>query len=202
VSENKSKIIGLSKEQVILSREKYGSNLIETKKENRFFEVMKTLAEEPMVILLLAASTLYFITGHTGDGIFLAVAIVLVSALSLFQDSRSRNALEKLKIYTKPNCKVIRNGETEEIKTDELVIGDCLIAEEGTSVSADGIIIQSNDFSVNESILTGESFPVFKDPGKEDNKIYRGTSVTSGLAIAEISAVGSNTQLGKIGKSL
>lgn len=202
MSENKSKIIGLSKEQVILSREKYGSNLIETKKENRFFEVMKTLAEEPMVILLLAASTLYFITGHTGDGIFLAVAIVLVSALSLFQDSRSRNALEKLKIYTKPNCKVIRNGETEEIKTDELVIGDCLIAEEGTSVSADGIIIQSNDFSVNESILTGESFPVFKDPGKEDNKIYRGTSVTSGLAIAEISAVGSNTQLGKIGKSL
>ncbi|HMQ67361.1 MAG TPA: cation-translocating P-type ATPase [Ignavibacteria bacterium] len=202
MSENNIEYTGLTTEQIILSREKYGSNVIEEKKESRLFEIAKSMAGEPMVILLLAASILYFISGQTGDGIFLAVAIVLVSAISLFQDSRSRNALEKLKIYTKPNCKVIRNGDTEEIKTDELVVGDYLIAEEGTSVSADGIIIRSNDFSVNESILTGESFPVFKDRGKDDNKIYRGTSVTSGLAIAEVTAVGSETQLGKIGKSL
>lgn len=197
-----TEITGLTNEQVARSRERFGSNLILLKKENRFFEILKSLAGEPMVILLLAASILYFITGNTGDGIFLAVAIVLVSAISLFQDSRSRNALEKLRLYTKPNCKVIRNGETEEIKTDDLVVGDFLIAEEGTSVSADGIIVQSNDFSVNESILTGESFPVFKDRGKEDNKIFRGTTVTSGLAIAEITEIGNNTQLGKIGKSL
>ena len=197
-----TEITGLTKEEVARSREKFGSNLIVLKKENRFFEIVKSIAGEPMVILLLAASILYFITGNTGDGIFLAVAIVLVSAISIFQDSRSRNALEKLKLYTKPNCKVIRNGETEEIKTDDLVVGDFLIAEEGTSVSADGIIVQSNDFSVNESILTGESFPVFKDRGKEDNKIFRGTTVTSGLAIAEITEIGNNTQLGKIGKSL
>ncbi|MCB0728981.1 MAG: cation-translocating P-type ATPase [Ignavibacteriae bacterium] len=202
MSENNTEYTGLTTEQIILSREKFGSNVIEVKKENRFFEILKNLTGEPMVILLLAASILYFISGQTGDGIFLAVAIVLVSAISLFQDSRSRNALEKLKVYTKPNCKVIRNGDTVEIKTDELVVGDYLIAEEGTSVSADGVIIRSNDFSVNESILTGESFPVFKDRGKDDNKIYRGTSVTSGLAIAEVTAVGNKTQLGKIGKSL
>lgn len=202
MSEINTEITGLTNEQVILSREKYGSNIIEEKKKSRFFEVIKSLSGEPMVTLLLAASILYFISGHTGDGIFLAAAIVLVSAISLYQDSRSRNALEKLKIYTKPNCRVIRNGETEEIKTDELVTGDFLIADEGTSVAADGVIVQSNDFSVNESILTGESFPVFKDSSKEDNKIYRGTSVTGGLAIAEVTAVGSKTEIGKIGKSL
>ena len=85
----------------------------------------------------------------TGDGIFLSSAIILVSFISLFQDSRSRNALQKLKNLTQPNCTVIRNGKREVIKSEELVIGDSLIVEEGTSVTADGIIIHSNDFSVN-----------------------------------------------------
>ncbi len=76
------------------------------------------------------------------------------------------------------------------------------MVEEGTSISADGIIIRSNDFSVNESILTGESLSVEKDSSKEDNLIFRGTSVASGLAIATITAIGNETKLGKIGKSL
>ena len=97
---------------------------------------------------------------------------------------------------------MIRDGKVEEIKSEDLVVGDSLMIEEGTSITADGIIVHSNDFSVNESILTGESLSVYKDHTKVDNLIYRGTTVASGLAIATITAIGNETKLGKIGKSL
>lgn len=200
--QDSNSITGLTQVQVEASRTAHGSNTLAFKKENGFWEALKTLAKEPMVVLLLAASVLYFISGKTGDGIFLGCAIVLVAAISLYQDSRSRNALEKLKNFTEPRAKVVRDGQTIEINTDELVIDDCMVIEEGSSIPADGYIIQSNDFSVNESILTGESFAVFKDATKEDNLVFGGTQVASGLAIARITAIGNETKLGKIGKSL
>lgn len=195
-------IQGLTDDEVLQAREKHGSNRAEYKKESWFTDAVKSLAKEPMVILLLVTSTIYFVTGNYGDGIFLAFAIVLVAAISLYQDSRSRNALEKLKNLTAPDCKVIRNGKIIEIKTEELVIGDALVTEEGTAIAADGKIILSNDFSVNESILTGESLPVYKDKGKDDANIYQGTTVAGGLAIATVTAIGNQTRLAKIGKSL
>ena len=195
-------IKGLTDEEVITAREKFGYNRLTYKKESGFLKAVKSLAKEPMLILLLVAASVYFITGDFGDGIFMTSAIILVAAISLYQDSRSRNALEKLKEFTNPGCKVIRNGVAVEIKTEELVVGDSLMAEEGSSVAADAIIVHSNDFSVNESILTGESMPVYKDREKEDNLIYAGTTVGGGLAIATITAIGNQTKLGKIGKSL
>lgn len=199
---NNFNIKGLTTEQVDIAREKFGQNKLQYKKENGFIDAIKSLVKEPMVILLLVASLIYFISGKNGDGIFLSSAIVLVATISLYQDSRSRNALEKLKRFTQPTCKVIRNDNIEEIKSEDLVAGDSLIVEEGTFISADGIIVHSNDFSVNESILTGESLSVFKDKTKTDNCIYSGTTVSSGLAIATITAIGNETKLGKIGKSL
>ncbi len=193
---------GLTTEEVLLSRKKYGRNELHYKKENAFFKLITSLIKEPMVILLLVTSSIYFIVGDIGDGIFLAAAILLVSAISLYQDSRSRNALEKLKIISQPHCNVIRNGKVEKIPIEDVVIGDSLMVEEGVTIAADGTIVHSNDFSVDESILTGESLTVYKDKTKEDNKIYRGTIVTSGLAIATITAIGNETYLGKIGKSL
>lgn len=195
-------IQGLSDSEVVASREKFGVNVLESKKRNPFFEAVKGLIKEPMVILLLVAATLYFFTGNTGDGIFLAAAILLVAAISLYQDAKTHDALDKLKELSQPNCKVIRNGKVVEIKSQDVVIGDFLMVEEGATIVADGTIVHSNDFSVNESILTGESFSVEKNPTSEDNKIFMGTQVGGGLAIAEISAVGNQTKVGKIGKSI
>jgi P-type Ca2+ transporter type 2C len=195
-------IKGLSDAEVLQSREKLGSNKLEFKTESGLNAALKSIVKEPMIILLFVAALIYFISGKTSDGFFLVTAIILVAFISLYQDVRSRNALAKLKQFSQSTCKVIRNGITTNIKSDELVIGDCLIVEEGTIIAADGIIIHSNDFSVNESILTGESLPAFKDQSTKDNYIYTGTSVTSGLAIATITNTGNNTKLGKIGKSL
>ena len=202
MSINQFNIKGLDSEQVKLSREKFGLNKLNYKKENSFLEVLLRIVKEPMTILLLVASAIYFISGETGNGIFMVVAILFIASISLYQDSRSKNALEKLKVISQPHCKVIRNGKIEEIVSEELVVNDFLLVEEGTSITADGTIVHSNDFSVNESILTGESLAVFKDKEHENNRIYSGTTVASGLAIAEITAIGNETKLGKIGTSL
>lgn len=199
---NQFNISGLTNEQVVLARKNFGQNKLDYKKENNFFDTVKRIAKDPMTILLLVASSIYFVSGKTGDGIFMTVAIIFITSISLYQDSRSKNALEKLKDLSQPKCKVIRDGEIAEIKSEDLVVGDSLMVEEGTSITADGIIVHSNDFSVNESILTGESFAVFKDTTKEDKFIYSGTTVASGLAIATITGIGNQTKLGKIGLSL
>lgn len=202
MSINNFDIKGLTDEEVLRSREQFGRNALKFKKENGVLEALKSLAKEPMITLLLVASLIYFISGQIDDGLFLLSAIVIVSVISLYQDAKSRNALEKLKDFTQPTCSVIRNGETVQIKSEDLVIGDSLIVEEGTSIPADGIIVHSNDFSVNESILTGESFAVFKDKLHEDNSIYKGTTVASGLAIATVTHIGNQTKLGIIGESI
>jgi Ca2+-transporting ATPase len=199
---NISDISGLSDAEVLAARKKYGSNRLEFKPENALLQAIKALATEPMVILLLITSTLYFINGNLSDGVFLACAIVLVATISLYQNSRSKIALDKLKNITQPACKVIRNGEQTEIHRDDLVLGDSLIVEEGTSIAADGVIIRSNDFSVNESILTGEAMPLYKDNTLPDRYIYQGTTVATGLAVATVTAIGTKTKLGLIGKSL
>ncbi|MEP6747432.1 MAG: cation-translocating P-type ATPase [Bacteroidota bacterium] len=199
---NNFNIKGLTQQQVLDARELYGYNKLEYKKEDGFIDALKRLVKDPMVLLLLVAASIYFVSGDIANGIFLAAAIILQGIISLYQDARSRNALEHLQHFTQPKCKVIRNGQTAEIASEELVVGDSLVVEEGSSINADGIIIHSNDFSVNESILTGESLSVFKDQTLEDNLIYRGATVASGLAIATVTAVGNQTKLGKIGKSL
>jgi len=193
---------GLNEKEVLISRTKYGRNELHFKNENAFLKLFKSLIKEPMVILLLVTASIYFIVGDIGDAIFLAAAILLVSTISVYQDTRSRNALEKLKIISQPNCNVVRNGQVHKIPVADIVIGDSLMVEEGATIAADGIIVHSNDFSVDESILTGESLSVYKDKTKKQNEIYRGTTVLSGLAIAKITAIGNETHLGKIGKSL
>ncbi|MFM6925945.1 MAG: cation-translocating P-type ATPase, partial [Ferruginibacter sp.] len=195
-------ISGLTDEEVLASRKLHGSNEQSAENRSGFFIALKDIIKEPMLLLLVAASTIYFITGNMTDGIFMASAIVLVSAISLYQESRSRNALAALKKLTQPHGKVIRNGKTIEISSADIVVNDLLVAEEGTAIAADGFIIQSNDFSVNESILTGESFSVFKSATGEDRMVYQGTAVTTGLAICKITQTGSDTKLGQIGKSL
>ena len=195
-------IQGLSNEEVTQSREKNGPNSMDHQDKNHFITSLIEMIKEPMFLLLILATSIYFITGEYSNGIFMLAAIVLVSTISLYQESKSRNAIEELKKLSQPKSKVIRNGEIIEIPSEEIVLGDYIQTEEGTFIPADGSIIQSNDFSVNESILTGESLSVFKNEKSEVNQVFQGTIAASGLAICEVTAIGNQTQLGKIGKSI
>lgn len=202
MTKEQNKIAGLSNEEVIFSRNKNGSNSLEHQEKNHFLMSLLEMVKEPMFLLLVAAASIYYISGDYGDGIFMTVAIFLVAAISLFQEARSRNAIESLKKLSQPKSKVIRNGELVEIPSEEIVLGDFIQVEEGTFVPADATIIQSNDFSVNEAILTGESLSVFKNEASEIRQVFQGTIVATGLAICEVTAIGNQTQIGKIGKSI
>ncbi|HBW81194.1 MAG TPA: haloacid dehalogenase, partial [Sphingobacterium sp.] len=122
--------------------------------------------------------------------------------ISFYQDNRSKKALEALQKLNEPLSTVIRNSKVIQIATHEIAVGDLCITEEGKMINADGEIVHSNDFSVNEASLTGESFSVFKNQDTEDRKIYSGTLTVSGLAVFKVEKIGSETKLGKIGKSI
>lgn len=194
-------IVGLSEEEVLKSREVHGTNKLSAIKKNHILEVIKSIISEPMIILLLAAALIYFITGHIGDAIFMIAAIILVAAISIYQDTKSKNALDQLKELNQPDCKVIRGGKSHTIPVDDLVIGDNIIIEEGGVIPADGSVIHSFDFTVNESILTGESVSAAKSAANNDH-VYRGTQITSGMAIIQVNAIGDHSKIGKIGMYL
>lgn len=199
--QSRNNLKGLNEAQVDASRQQHGINKTGYKESNPFFHALLDMIKEPMFVLLLVAATIYFISGNTGEGLFMVFSILLVSAISLYQDSRSRNALKALQKLAQPKAKVLREGSAIDIAAEEVVIGDYLVVEEGEIIPADAVVLEANDFAVNESILTGESFPVDKKEATKD-PIYQGTFVTGGLAIAEVTAIGNGTKLGQIAGSL
>ncbi len=196
------KITGLNSVQVKQARQRYGLNRLIYPKNSAILVALKSLVKEPMVVLLMFVSGIYFFSGQQNEGLFLLVSVVFIAAISFYQDRRSKNALSALQRYTQATCKVIRDGRVLSIDSEQLVMGDSLMLEEGVLVQADGILVSANDFSVNEAILTGESMAVFKNIKQEDHFIFMGTTVASGHAIASITAIGNQTKLGLIGKSL
>ena len=193
---------GLNDNEVTLSRKKYGYNQIDNADKNTWLELLINIVKEPMLVLLFAISIIYLAIGDYGEALFMFLAIAAVAAISLYQDNRSRKALEALEKLNEPLSKVIRNAKIIEIPTHEITVGDLCIVEEGKMINADGEIMHSNDFSVNESSLTGESLSVFKSSESDDNKVYSGTLAVSGLAVIKVEKIGKESRLGKIGVSI
>ncbi len=193
---------GLTDAEVADSRKKYGYNRLEAVKKESWADLLLNILKEPMLILLICVSFIYVLTGDYGEALFMFAAIVGVTAISFYQDNRSKKALEELEKLNEPLSKVIRDSKIIDIPTFEIAVGDLCITEEGSLINADGRIVHSNDFSVNESSLTGESFSVFKDSRSEDHKVYSGTITVSGLAVFEVENIGKETKVGKIGQSI
>ena len=195
-------LTGLNDTQVLESRSKFGENKMKETEKSTWFSLLLDILKEPMLILLIIITLIYLIVGNYGEAAFMFFAIVAVSGISFYQDNRSKKALEELEKLNEPLSKVIRNSKIISIPTHEIVVGDLCITEEGKMINADGKILHSNDFSVNQSSLTGESFSVFKDKDSDDNEVFSGTLTVSGLAVFEVEKIGKVTKLGKIGDSL
>ncbi|MDM1041207.1 MULTISPECIES: cation-translocating P-type ATPase [Empedobacter] len=191
---------GLSDAEVKKAQEEYGDNAIKSNQNSAWYSLLFDILKEPMTLILIAVSIIYVLVGDLGEAAFMFVAIVAVTGISFYQDSRNQKALQELEKLNEPLSSVIRNGRLVEIPTHEITIGDLCVTEEGKMINADGNIVHSNDFSVNESALTGESMSVFKDI--DHPEIYSGTLTVSGLAIFEVTAIGAGTKLGKIGTSI
>lgn len=195
-------LTGLSEEEVRISREKFGYNQSEGPKKSGWYSMLLEILKEPMLLLLIAVAIIYLIVGNYSEALFMLGAIIAVSGISFYQDNRSKKALEALEKLNEPLSNVIRESKVMQIPTHELAVGDLCIIEEGKMINADGEIVHSNDFSVNESSLTGESFSVFKSQDTQDREVYSGTLVVSGLAVFKVKRIGRETRLGKIGQSL
>ena len=196
------KIFGLREIDIPALQLKFGRNAYAQDKPRSIFHVIIEIVREPMFILLVIACTLYFILGKTNEGWMMVTAMIFVAAISLYEDIKSTNALEALKEFAEPKIIVLRDGIQKSILSSELVPGDIMLLEEGNKISADGKIIQKNDLSVNESIITGESMPVYKNETSDNNKVYQGTIINSGKGYAEVTEIGNGTVLGKLGKSI
>ncbi|MCF3107623.1 cation-translocating P-type ATPase [Niabella sp. CC-SYL272] len=193
---------GLTAHQILASRKQYGYNQMGGVHKSSGLELLIGILKEPMLILLFVVSIIYVLTGDYGEAAFMFLAIIAVSAISFYQDNRSKKALEALEKLNEPLSVVIRDSKMVQIPTHEIAVGDLCITEEGKMINADGRIVHSNDFSVNEASLTGESLSVFKSSDTTDNKVYSGTIVVSGLAIFEVEKIGDETRIGKIGTSI
>ena len=192
---------GLTPQEVTASRLQNGANTLEMKEDRVFLNVLKEIVLEPMFILLLVACIIYFAVAQYKEGIIMLVSIFIVAGISLLQEYKSKNAVLALKKLSASNATVLRESVPKKIAADEIVLGDIMLLEEGEIIAADGLVLAANDFSVNESILTGESFAVIKT-GDTESYVYRGTLVTSGSARIKVSAVGLKTRFGAIGVSL
>jgi len=195
-------ISGLTEAELKISREQFGFNQAENTKKSAWYHMLLNILKEPMLLLLIAVSVIYVMVGNYSEALFMLGAIILVSGISFYQDKRSKKALEALEKLNEPLSTVIRNSKVIQIPTREIAVGDLCITEEGKMINADGEIMHSNDFSVNEASLTGESFSVFKSQDTEDKKVYSGTLTVSGLAVFKVEKIGAETKLGKIGTSI
>lgn len=195
-------IKGLSEQEIPALLQKYGKNIFEKDRSGAFFNILWGTLREPMFILLAIACSVYFIIGEVSEGFLMAAAMIFDAAISFFQENKSTKALKALKEFTQPKVTVIRDGKEKASDTTDLVPGDVLLLEEGNNIPADARILQANDLSINESVITGESLPVEKNSFEGKNNLFQGTTVNSGKCIAEVTATGSQTTLGKLGKSI
>lgn len=187
---------GLTPEEVAEQRKLNGMNK-GAKAKNLLVQNILSVTTEPMFILLMAACLIYFLLKEFSEAWTMLMALFFVAGIDVFQNFRSQKAIKALNRVTKSKAKVVRQDEEVQIPVEEIVTQDLIICEEGSIIPADAEIITSNDFSINEAILTGESFSVEKFEG---DLIMQGTVVVRGYCYARVKAVGFQTTLSGIGK--
>ncbi|MCB0600936.1 MAG: cation-translocating P-type ATPase [Saprospiraceae bacterium] len=189
---------GLTSDEVARQQQLHGYNR-SVKAPNQAWELIIAILKEPMVLLLLVACSIYFILSEWSEAFTMLGAILFVAGISLFQDYRSQRAVKALQQMTMTKAKVVRNKMLTEIPSDNIVVKDIAVIEEGDLIPADMHLLTEYDLAVNEAVLTGESTDVVKQPG---DQLYQGTMVLRGYGYARVSAIGTGTRLAAIEHSL
>ena len=190
---------GLSSAEVEEIRKATGFNELPSKKPKPLILKILAVFKEPMLLLLIAAGVLSVILADPLDTSVLLVMIAGVVAITLYQEGRAEKALQSLQEISAPTAMALRDGVWKKIPARELVVGDLVRVAEGERVPADLKILEASNLEVDESAMTGESLSVSKSAGET---LFSGTIAILGRATAEVSAIGPNTELGKIGASL
>ena len=206
-------LAGLSDAEAASRIARYGFNELPSSKPRSIFRIAFEVVREPMLLLLLACGSTYLLLGDVQEAIILLIFVFVVIAITLYQERKTERALEALRDLSSPRALVVRGGERKRIAGREVVPGDVLVLSEGDRVPADGVLLSAVNLATDESLLTGESVPVRKQAASDDAEmarpggddlpfVFSGTLVVRGTGLALAKATGSQTELGKIGKSL
>jgi Ca2+-transporting ATPase len=196
---------GLSSDKAIQKLKDEGYNELPSAQSKNILQIVLEVIQEPMFILLISCGALYLVLGDYVEGVILLCWVFLIIFMTFYQYQKTEKALDALRKLSSPRALVIRDGLEIRIAGREVVREDLVILQEGDRIPADGIIYSSQNLTVDESILTGESNAVRKE-NKEENPLnssaYSGTLVVQGKGLMKVTQTGSNTEFGKIGKSL
>ena len=198
---------GLSNVQANDALQIYGKNQLVSKKHPHWIKTYLGQFKEFTTLVLVGTALLSAFTGHLFDGVIMGSILMINAGIGTFQERKADHAVETMSQFVPPNCRVIRNGELQEIAAYDLVPGDIVELEAGDRIPADLRVIQSWSLEVNESSLTGESLPVQKYDTElnesvpltdRTNILYMGTHVTRGKCKAVVVQTGINTEMGHL----
>ncbi len=202
---------GISHKEAAKRLKIHGKNEIKKISERSILKIFLNQFKSVFIIILLVASLFSLIIKHYLDAILILIIVLTNAFIGFFQEYKAEKIISELKKLLVPKVRVIRENKVEEIPSDELVPGDVLIISEGDKITGDSRIIESNNLLLNESVLTGESFPQEKisELLKEDlilterrNMVYSGTHVVGGNGKGIVITTGMNTEFGKIAEEI
>ncbi len=204
---NTSLLQGLSKQEAQKRLEEFGPNEIPVAGQRNRFKILVDQFLNPISLLLLVAITISLGIGHFTDAFIILAIVLLNTGIGFFQENKAEKAIQSIRQLSAPLARVLREGKVEQLPAQNLVTGDIVWLEPGDRVPADLRFFEVAGLQIDESLLTGESLPVFKSSselegekslGDQINKGFMGTHVVNGRGKGICSATGLSTELGKI----
>lgn len=208
----KSSLSGLSDKEFEIRLKKYGKNVLVEERKNHWFFDLLIHFNNPLVLILVGAAIISAVFGEQINAVIILIIILFSTLLNFIQERKAGDAARKLKEGLKTTATLIRNNKKKEVKIENIVPGDIIFLCAGDLVPADSLVLESKDFFVNQSALTGESFPVEKtyltsrtlnkSIAELDNIVFSGTNVETGTAKVIALKTDSHTEIGKIAQTL
>ena len=203
---------GLSQTQASALIQQWGENTLKAHKSLSIFLQFITRFKNHLVIILLTASLVSAVTGEMANFVIIALMVTMSVTLDFVQEYKANESAEKLRLTVRVQTNVLRDGQSIEIPVEKVVPGDVVMLRAGDLVPADALILEARDFFVNQSLLTGEAFPIEKNsflpPNSAtelhdaSNAVFMGTSVIGGSAKVLVIHTGMNTMIGEITQSI
>jgi Ca2+-transporting ATPase len=190
---------GLTTEEANQRLSKFGYNVLPESKSKNIIQIVVEVIKEPMFILIISCGILYIIIGDLREGIVMLSTMSIIIFITFYQYLKTEKALDALKKLASPRVTVIRDAVQQIIDSKSIVVDDIIILQEGDRICADAEVLEAVNLSVDESMLSGESISVKKDPA---NIVYSGTLVVQGKGIVKVKSTGIDAELGKIALSI
>ena len=176
-----------------------GQNILKEGKQKTRLESFIEQLNDPLIFILFIAVSISLLLKEFSDAIIIMTVIIVNAVIGVVQEGKAQKALEALKKMTSPKALIRENGHIREIPASDLIPGDEVILDAGRQIPADLQLTEVHSLKVEESALTGESVPVDKDLRK-NNRAYMSTNVTYGRGVGKVTAIGMDTEIGKIAK--